>query len=1047
MSRTVFIDWETASPVDLRRTGVEKYAEHPSTMALCLAWAFDDGPVDGYMLAGTGFVMGAPAEVHEHVAAGGAVVAHNAPFELAIWNMLHLRNPALWPALKPEQTFCTMAMCRAMGLPGALGDAAKALRLRVEKDEEGHKLMLKLCKPRRPRRGEDPTALIWDHHTPEALARLLEYCKRDIEPERAIWNLLPKLSPREREYWIIDRRINDRGVMIDLDGAYAAAEACDADKERLNAELSDLTYGSVPTASSVAKLLTWLGANGSGPDLPDMRKGTIESALKTENNATVRRVLQIRQEASKSSTAKLDAAINGACADHRMRGLIEYHGAGTGRAAGRRFQPQNMMRPPKKFTPTDAAEVIDWLKVPGGDAVVRSQYGSVISAVAYAMRSFLIAAPGKTFVAADYSNIEGRVLAWLAGEEWKLRAFRDFDAGTGHDLYKLAYAKSFGVAPESVTDDQRQIGKVQELALGYQGAHGAFVSMAKNYGIDFDAIAHAVKAIVPLPVWDDATERYYAGAYETAEEIIAARKLEANLDPLDTEPDFFDLANAIARKNRYDLPADVWCAIHIIVDGWRAAHPATVTFWRAIEAAAMEAVEKPGTITNAGRISFGKTGDFLMCRLPSGRKISYPYARVELTPSKWRPDKLDKKLVFEGVDSKTRRWAREYAYGGLLAENCIGEGALVFTRRGPIPIERIGHSDEIWDGVEFVDHGGLISKGKQETIKLDGVLMTPDHEVMTNAGWKDASSCGGLKRPEVWLPLGYDLRRLGWPQVEMARSLRLRKRKDFSCFRITEGPDAFVRLPLARNDCEKSHNARHESAPGVRGLAFDARSVLQSESRILAQLRRPWRFRLSGLAEQLRSLLARYGANVLLWLDVGSIERKRQLRAVELCVANHESSRQEQARQQNHTDAVGTCDGGGGVGALRRKVEYDPVPYRAWMGRTRFAIAPGRKEQVYDIRNCGPRSRFVVLGTSGPFIVHNCTQAVARDVLVDAQFRLEAAGFPVVLHVHDENVCEVSPRAGLADDMRRLMVTSEAWADGLPVTVSEPWTGPYYRKA
>lgn len=676
MPRVAIIDFETCSPVDLKRAGVEKYAEHPETRALCIAWAFDGGEVRGELLfteddEGTDELD----DLLDHVTEGGAVVAHNAPFELAIWNMLHRRWPLIWPALRPEQTHCTMAMALAMGLPGSLGEAAKALRLPVEKDAEGHKLMLKLCKPRKAKRGEDPTRVYWDHHTPEALARLLDYCKRDVEPEREIWNLLPKLSDRERAYWILDRKINDRGIAVDVDGVMHAANACDEAKEELNAELASITGGEIPTASSVAKIVSFFDRY-SDIKLPDARKGTIEAALsRSEPESLSRRILEIRNEASKSSTAKLDAAIAGACADGRLRGLIAYHGAGTGRAAGRRWQPQNMMRPPKGFKVHDAIEVIDWLKHgAAGAEIVKAQYGSVISAVAYAMRSFLKAAPGKTFVCADYSNIEGRMLAWLAGEQWKLRAFREFDAGSGHDLYKLAYAKAFGIAPEDVDEFARQIGKVMELALGYQGAHGAFLTMAKGYNVDLDALAKQVQIASPAAVWKDALESYWRGARETAEELIAARLAEVELDPLETDPDFFDVMREAARSNRHGLEPNVWTALRIIVDGWRAAHPNTVMFWRSLESAAIEATERPGTITMGGsHIAYCKTGDFLMCRLPSGRKIAYPYARMEQTVSRFDPKRVDKKLVYEGVDSKTKRWCKQFFYGGAGANHvCQG---------------------------------------------------------------------------------------------------------------------------------------------------------------------------------------------------------------------------------------------------------------------------------------------------------------------------------------------------------------------------------------
>lgn len=675
MSDVVFIDFESRSDVDLRKAGVEKYAESPHTSVSCLAWAFDDAPPIGCLADD---IEIAAARLFAHVRAGGLVVAHNAPFELAIWNMMHKREPDVWPRLAIEQTQCTMAMCRAMSIPGALEQAAKALRLNVEKDMEGHKLMRLMCKPRKPKKGEPKDRLLW-HETPEQMVRQLVYCIADIEPERQIYKLLPKLAPREQRLWQIDRRINDRGIALDIESVKACSVATDQAQDELAAELAALTGGHVASAKQVAKLLEWLAACGF--PLPNTQRATIEAALERKDlTPRIRRALEIRQLASKSSTGKLAAMLNGACADSRARGLIEFHGASTGRYAGRRIQPQNMMRPPEEWDAPDAEDTFEWLKTPGGARIVKLQHGSVISAVAWSMRSLIVAAPGSRLLAADFANIEGRCLAWLAGEDWKLQAFRDFDAGTGPDLYKLAYSKSFNLPVDKITKPQRQIGKVQELALGYQGAHGAFVSMAKNYKIDLDDIAAGVRAAVAPAVFDDALALYWRGARESAEELLAQRRIEAEIDaengeePSGFEPDFFNLIAELAKANRYGLSPDVWAAVRIIVDGWRAAHPATTWFWKNLEQQSIAAVEQPGTVTQAGRIKYAMTGDFLMCRLPSGRKISYPYPRIEYETRRFKTDDgfrevRSPKLVFEGVDSKTRKWRVQRAYGGLLAEN------------------------------------------------------------------------------------------------------------------------------------------------------------------------------------------------------------------------------------------------------------------------------------------------------------------------------------------------------------------------------------------
>jgi DNA polymerase bacteriophage-type len=702
---TAYIDFETRSVCDLRKSGVEVYAEHPTTEGICLSWAIGaDRPQSVNFLDPN---HEPPRPLIEWIAAGGDVVAHNARFELSIWRMLRRRQPNVWPELRLEQLHDTMALALSMSLPAALGDLAKALRLPIEKDTVGHKLMLQMCKPRKPRKGEPTDRLLWKADA-ESVARLIEYCERDVEVERDVHKLLLPLIPRERKLWVIDQRINDRGVCVDVANVRRLRDAAALEKIRLDGELKAATGALVGTANSSVALRSYLAAEGVAA--PDLRKDTVEKLLKGPLPDAVRRIVEIRQEAAKSSVAKLAAMLNGAGADNRCRGILAFHGAGTGRWAGRRVQPQNMPRTPEDFEVSSAETVMSLLAGGHRDAVA-ALFGSTMDAVSWSLRSLICASPGNRLLCADYSNIEGRGLAWLAGENWKLQAFRDYDAGNGADLYKLAYSKSFGVPVDRVTKDDRQIGKVQELALGYQGGHGAFLSMAKNYRIDLDKIARAVQAAVPPGVWSDTLEAYWSGARETAEEILAAARLETQLaiergEDVDAALSVDELAAVIARKHRYGLEPAVWAAVRIIVDGWRVAHPATVARWRALETAAIDAVRHPGKVTQAGKIKYLKTGDYLICRLPSGRPIFYPYARtVEQEGRNGRPYF---KLIYEGTDSRTRKWRTQKAYGGLLCENvtqatarCILSDAIHRLEAANYPVAMHVH-DEI---VSELPHG------------------------------------------------------------------------------------------------------------------------------------------------------------------------------------------------------------------------------------------------------------------------------------------------------------------------------------------------------
>lgn len=636
------IDFETRSTVDLRKTGTEVYAEHPTTWAWCLGWALDDGEPEIWQ---PGEPL--PRELYQHILLGRKVVAHNAHFEMIIWDMLRRRGEDL-PPLDPEQVDCTMARARALALPGSLEEAAQALRLPVQKDMEGRRLMLQMARPRK--KHEDGRLEWWEDEVKRE--RLFSYCKQDVITERVLHLALPPLSDEERRTWLLDWKINQRGVMLDIPAVTAARALVEEEGKALSAEVKRLTNGKVPGTSTVKQMLQWVKDNNVDVDAlakKDVKELLERESLRTDversyeefdawilrmpnglaSEETVRKVIELRKEAAKASTAKLKAMGHSACADGRARGLFSYSVASTRRWAGRRIQTQNMPRMPKHFKPDDAANLIDWLQYPNARKAIRLEYGNVMDAMSWSLRSFLVAAPGKRFVCADYSNIEGRVGAWLSGEEWKLQAFRDVDAGHGHDIYKLAYSKSFGVKPDDVDDDKRQVGKVQELALLFGGAHGAFVSMAAIYGIKLETLADMVQAITPAHDWE-----YHADFY-----------------------------------NGHELSQRVWVAIRIVATAWRKAHPRVVQTWKDCEAAAIAAVKNPGLITEGGPLlRYRKSGDFLFCRLPSGGCLAYPYPFVQDT-MKW--GKPTEELVFFGQDQITHKWEEQRGWGGYLFQNAV----------------------------------------------------------------------------------------------------------------------------------------------------------------------------------------------------------------------------------------------------------------------------------------------------------------------------------------------------------------------------------------
>lgn len=930
------IDFETRSAVDLRATGVYRYAEDQSTDVWCMAWAFGDEEPEIWRPGEP-----VPARVAEWVGHGNPMRAWNANFERVVWNTI-LAQRYGFPKTTREQWYCSAAEARAMALPGDLGGAAMVLGLEQQKDAAGRRLMLQMSKPRRIL--PDGTPEWWN--TADKVRKLMDYCLQDVRTERAVAAKVSELATREREVFLLDQTINDRGVQVDRALVLAAQDVAARAVEKANSRLREITQRPGAAVTNVGELLDWIRSRGI--DSESLDKQAVAALKREELPADVAEVIRLREECAKSSVAKLSTMLDAACADGRIRGLLLYHGAATGRWAGRLVQPQNFPRgnveKPEQFIPAVLA----------GDVDLIDLHYAPLEVVSAMLRAMLVASPGRLLVAADFAAIEARVLAWLADEREMLETFR-----TGGDVYKAMASKVYDKPVAEITKPERQLGK---MCLG-----------PDTRVITQRGTIRIVDVTRADLLWDGENWVEHAGLVCNGQQkTITHRGLTAT-------PDHGVLTGA----------------------GWREFHEAITdpALWQSARALVdlLSFNASPG-LNPMGSAAGGS--------LPSDATAG---ASLECSPTTF--------------DDPRSRSARDAQRGPRTVK-----GFLSSLEYSTTPRSAPGSSVDCRP--RSADATDQPTAPTRTTVREESPSTRPGGETAP-------SSCDTCKR--------------------LLAGTTQRSNSTASTLTADTSPATSASSRIARtaetSDAWRTSSNGSESWSCVYDIANagprNRFAVLTDDGPILVHNC------VLGLG---------YGMGPAKFIDSCKTQGG-------ITLAEDEARRIVKIYRDSNRAITGLWRDL--ENAARNAVDTPGDTFPVAGGRVRFVarggylwmlLPSGRKlayskpmlaerttpwgSQTLAVRVWGQNSvtrRWEQYDLYSGLIAENAVQAIAADVLSEAMLRVENVGLPIVLSVHDEVVCEVEDARADYKELERLMSVVPAWAPGLPLS-AEGWQGPRYRK-
>lgn len=637
-----FLDYETTSEADLELVGAYEYARHPTTRILCAAWRYGSrenirrrytkswSPALERQAPRELVMKLIPTKPRSHFR-----VAHNTLFEQCITKFVlprYIENRMyreLIDELTPSDWLCTAAMAAAVALPRNLEDACKAVKLSVEKDKEGRKVMLKLTKPKPAwnkwvRAGRPAAELVKTKKNPEGvlkggepakwhrkmsdLRRVMLYCERDVDADVELFFTIPELSPFERKVWELDQRTNLRGISVDRPLVKKIIGFVEHELTAFEKEIVEISDGAIGSSNEVANIKKFV--NDRGIDLENVQAQTVKEVLAQSGlDPVAKRVLQIRQAAAKTSTAKYYAMDARSGSDGRVRDLLMYHGASTGRWTGTGIQIQNFPRGTGRDSEVSAALIHQ-----SDLELIRLLYGDPMDCFSFTLRSAITATEGFEIFCGDYAAIEVRVLFWMAEHAAGVEAYR-----RSRPLYEEMAQEVYNVdVLAAVTKLQREIGKRLILGAGFGMGWKKFIQTCANFGVLIEA--------------------------------------------------------ALARR---------------AIKTYREVHSPVKDFWYAMEDAAIRAVKNPGKVFATNKVRWYTRGDFLWCELPSGRPLAYYGPKVRYEEKPW--GEMGPVLYHWDIHPKTKQWIFDSTYGGKLVENAVQGTARDLMTRASLRLDHAGY--------------------------------------------------------------------------------------------------------------------------------------------------------------------------------------------------------------------------------------------------------------------------------------------------------------------------------------------------------------------